>query len=220
MAKHRSIPFSGPMVRAILDGRKTQTRPITKPQPIIGASLPEDSLRDARPCRRGGYEYMGRDTGLRKIEISYKPYAFPGDILWVREPWFHEVGEDYENAAFADGTLRDKKGMMWQLDGWTPTDADIWRKRRSIHMPRWASRITLEVTDVRIERVQEITAGDARAEGVSSTHDSPLTCGTALAYRPVFQELWESLYAKRGCGWKANPWVWVITFKRIESDAR
>jgi len=166
--KERPILFSGPMVRAILEGRKTQTRRIVKPQP----------LRD-----RGVMAFNDGEHPQMRC-----PYGKPGDRLWVRETWCPDV-EPYTFRYKADG------------------DEPLERWRPSIHIPRWASRITLEVVSVRVERLQNISEDDALAEGITLVER-----GTS----PVdqFNKLWESI---NGPGsWEANPWVWVVEFKRIE----
>jgi hypothetical protein len=133
------------------------------------------------------------------------PYGAPGDRLWVREAW--AVGNRDKDVIFA-------ADEQWQCNGVSnppPCNANtVWSYcwRPSIHMPRWASRITLEITGVRVERVQDISEADARAEGVE------LQAGD-LSYINLFCDLWNSIYDKRGFGWAANPFVWVVEFKRV-----
>lgn len=188
--KEHPILFSGPMVRAILEGRKTQTRRVMKPQPRFDPP---------------------------KVQEVWKcPYGGPSNQLWVRET--HAV----LSAGYTDGTGMDIRYKATDPDypyGWTP----------SIHMPRWASRLTLEVTDVRVERVREISEEDALAEGsflgrcpCQEMQRKPKTTVEA-AFRQTgchihgeeFATLWNSINAKRGYGWDENPWVWVISFRRI-----
>lgn len=173
--KERPILFSGPMVRAILEGRKTQTRRVVKPQPAHIAGI-------------------GTVLNIDTITGKACPYGKPGDRLWVRETW--------------DGVRLDGGGALvsYRADGDKPvTDDGRWHP--SIHMPRWASRITLEVVSVRVERLQEISEEDAMAEGVALAEN----------YRgPVahFASLWEQI---NGLGsWNANPWVWVVEFRRVQ----
>lgn len=172
--KERPILFSGEMVRAILDGRKTQTRRVIKPQ--------------------------GEPYTIEDVDVLKCPYGIPGDRLWVRE------------------TFADLRGMgfghKWAYRADTPEGSESDRIRigygvrwkPSIHMPRWASRITLEITDIRVERVQDITYIDAKAEGVEyeKGYTDP---------REAFATLWNSINAKRDYGWAMNPWVWIIEFK-------
>lgn len=179
--KERPILFSGPMVRAILDGRKTQTRRIVKPQPTNDyvTFMPLSSELVGVTKHGGPIDNRG---------WLHCPYGKTGDRLWVRETWCPDV-EPY--------TFR------YKADGGEPLE----RWRPSIHMPRWASRITLEVVSVRVERLQDISEEDALAEGITLVER-----GTS----PVdqFNKLWESI---NGPGsWEANPWVWVVSFKRIE----
>lgn len=193
--KERPILFSAPMVRAILDGSKSQTRRIIKIQP--------DIEHDGEPYWFvGGYRawrYRGVTDILRKggDEISC-PYGQPGDRLWVRET-FHTV--DGHRAFYRADYNHNPKGDKEHGIVWTP----------SIHMPRWASRITLEVTGVRVERLQDISEAGAMAEGSQWS-----ACGAPQdgSYKAGYAQLWESI---NGAGsWPANPWVWVIEFKVME----
>ena len=189
--RERPILFSGPMVRALLDGRKTQTRRIVKTRWL---PLVEECVRV-----NGRWVWYTVDYDLTT------PYGEPGDRLWVRETcWLrpHRTREQMRNGA----------------DTWPPViyeahgpDADElrswgWKKSPSIHMPRWASRLTLEVTGVRVERVQEISEADARAEGFDDTPE--------LGPRQHFIGTWIALNGVES--WQANPWVWVIEFRRVE----
>jgi hypothetical protein len=191
--KERPILFSGPMVRAILDGTKTQTRRVVKNlNPTFVASSP---------------------TGEQIANSARCPYGQPGDRLWVREAFIdtrvpenpaRDLGVIYA-ADCPPGTPAGVKG------GWSP----------SIHMPRWASRITLELTGVRVQRLQAITAQDAIDEGIPSRgidRDGP-NIASGLVYLSDFETLWDSLNEKRGYGWDTNPWVWALTFKRVESES-
>ena len=170
--KARPILFSGQMVRAILDGRKTQTRRIVKPHP-------------------------DGDFGA--------PFLFQNsDDIWTahdpRYPCEHGVAGEWHCPYGAPG---DRREARWRL---------------GIHMPRLASRITLEIVNVRVERLQEIREDDAKAEGCQPvTHeDGAVDCGTR---KTTFAKLWDSINAKRGYGWEANPHVWVIEF-RMTKDAK
>jgi hypothetical protein len=171
------------MVRAILDGSKTQTRRIVKPQ------LSFD------PNDHQGTNLSGKSSAQEAMDqvIASCPYGQPGDQLWVRETW----KPDHETEGIA--WYRASFGNYENGDRWHP----------SIHMPRWASRITLEIVSVRIERLNEITHADAIAEGCPPHPGLPTqsVCGD-------YERLWDSI---NGPGsWNANPYVWVLTFKRIK----
>lgn len=195
--KERPILFSGPMVRAILDGRKTQTRRIVKPQPTgcepyrceryCPAIVRPDGELDAGPEVFGCYSDDG-EWGVRC------PYGGPGDRLWVRERWAAVKGFDW----YRPRDIPRNATITYAGHGDTACANGIGKWRPSIHMPRWASRITLDVEAVRVERLQDITDEDAAAEGVE--------------YRTVFAELWESINGRGS--WDLNPWVWVVEFNR------
>jgi hypothetical protein len=188
--KERPILFSGAMVRAILEGRKTQTRRLAKYIPALGR--PEDW------CHKFG---CGFDPIAGNVDY-WCPYGQIGDRLWVRETW--AIGDRDNDVLYA-------ADPSWNVDGVAvpppvnkgTVHAGNWRP--SIHMPRWASRIALEVTGVRVERLNMITAGDAEAEGVDAS-----TCGNIEEY----QRLWDSINTKRGYEWAKNPWVWVVEFRK------
>ncbi|WP_234245231.1 hypothetical protein [Klebsiella pneumoniae] len=220
--KERGMIFNGEMVRALLSGRKTQTRRIIK------------------DCT------VGRDQISKFIQIEKKfigcypedvpelireccPYGIPGDRIWVREAFrVHSRATDVatlvykasERNSWTEQTHRVPVAVCNKPatpEKWTP----------SLHMPRWASRILLEITDVRVERLNAISEEDAEAEGIDmeALYDSQ-DCYDCIADhnmtgRPTvtgaFKYLWESIYGKES--WKANPWVWVIKFKRVEGGA-
>jgi hypothetical protein len=187
----KPIIFSTPMVQAILDGKKTQTRrvvkingcPITSPKESL--ELTKEGLIYYSFCSMSGY---------------YKPLCQPGDILWVRETWSKDENGEYVYRANY-GTTED--------DSFPPS---MFKWKPSIHMPREAARIFLRVTDVRVERLQDITDEDAMAEGVKAY--GPNNCSGTSA-RIAFAQLWDSLNEKRGYEWRVNPWVWVIEFEGI-----
>ena len=226
----RPILFSAPMVRAILDGTKTQTRRVVKPQPYIDAQ--------GNFCWNGGN--FGQNFSGPHIQAIasplpnsrtgrvYCPYGKPSDRLWVRETWMPDAPHDgtwasmqfygCKHSPLSDIPERFRKAehcihrASWEgppLVGWKP----------SIHMPRWASRITLEITGVRVERLQDISEADAKAEGVTRipypdrflgpdgvSHENPV-------HRSLFRDLWKQI---NGAGsWEANPWVWVVEFKPV-----
>lgn len=192
--KERPLIFSAPMVRAILDGRKTQTRRVIKPQP------PHSEWTRVK-------EYSG---GMTEVQPSYWmrcPYGQPGDRLWVRETWRPMISQ--ASRAFSSTGQR----YAYRADHPSPSAFDgTWKP--SIHMPKAASRITLEITGVRVERLQEIhhNLNDLEAEGVTL---SPSTlypdCNRADKLEQVFATLWDSI---NGVGaWDKNPWCWVLEFK-------
>lgn len=211
--KERPILSSAPMARAILDGRKTQTRRVIKPQPVEGV-YKGDGITPT-------YSWKDRINTVRPIwpdvMAQFSPYGKAGDRLWVRETWqINHVNYDrgpIPKMAPADIRLPDD--ILYRADGEFSEQFEIdegdsaWRP--SIFMPRWASRITLEITDVRVERVQEITHRDALAEGVA--YDLSKDGGAPV---PQFQRLWDDINAKRGYGWDMNPWVWIVTFKLVQ----
>lgn len=193
----RPILFSAPMVRAILAGTKTQTRRVIKPQP------PSNCVRPMAYEGTWTWEYMRHGVHLGPD----CPYGKPGDTLWVRETW----GLMGLGGVAARPTPLFKPGLVFAADS---TERPL-RWRSSIHMPRWASRISLRVTSVRVERVQDISEEDAIAEGVEGY--DPEACwnaGTRSA-RMVFRDLWVSINGAES--WEANPWVWVVGFERVES---
>lgn len=217
--KEHPILFSGEMVRAILDGRKTQTRRVVKRKGwlVCGAA--------AEPYHAITQRRSGKGYAAVRTECYPCPYGQPGDRLWVRETWAETVnidchpdwpGRPHTNSEVDEDGLvsscviyRADGGWNWLNDIGYETDRSSWRP--SIHMPRWASRITLEVTDVRVERVQDISEADVQVEG------TPNEQGIGAPDQFDFQQLWDSINAKRGYGWDANPWVWVVEFEQVEA---
>lgn len=208
--KESPIIFNAPMVNAILDGRKSQTRRVIRPQPEVkmdGEAFPDGS---------GGYTW-------EPVLPSWCRWPFQiGDYLWVREACrAEELGDDTENPGLdgvryrADNAFIPIENSRESSERWMQLHAyggnGCWVP--SIHMPRWASRITLEITGIRVERVQEISADDIPAEG---TPDTPHDSGCLVAERQSFVDFWNSINAKRGFGWDANPWVWVVEFKLVQ----
>ena len=236
--KERPIIFSSESVRAILDGRKTQTRRVIKPQPIlVDNGRTWDWPKIVK--RVGGHDVSAASwaANLQHPDLGDDCFFRRGQILWVRETWASSGLLDYVKprnlvAGFpcqfrAGGSSIDDRDDLVNPGKWRP----------SIHMPRWASRITLEVIDVRVERVQDISEEDILAEGVRipvSEDRKPLICVSgeyaAANYLPgkireakskdiiraYFASFWDSLNAKRGHSWESNPWVWVPEFKRAQ----
>ncbi|HCA7895008.1 TPA: hypothetical protein MX478_001765 [Pseudomonas aeruginosa] len=204
--KERPILFTGPMVRAILEGRKTVTRRVVSPQPDFLGSMVDPNT-----------PFKTLDAGLH-ARITC-PYGEPGDRLWVREAWAADAQVD----AIAPSDLSQGEPI------WYPADLSVrqtgcsmiskGRVRPSIHMPRWASRILLEITAVRVERLQDISEEQALAEGVrgepcdhARQACADIGCWGDTA-KGAFGFLWESLNGEGS--WAANPWVWVVEFKRV-----
>lgn len=228
--KDRPILFSGPMVRALIDGTKTQTRRIVKPQPaaLHHLGIHRAKVNDGPHCQRI-YEW-GMEQPVNGCFVSECcPYGVPGDRLWIRETiavhsrHCEGQGIGYTLEYRADGRTRELQPDLRVLPGHEcyphQKIADKgWRP--SIHMPRWASRITLEITDVRVQRLQDISEEDAALEGVEGkgkTWACPLLkSGLCLVVdnpRRAFRGLWDMV---NGAGsWYANPWVWAISFRRI-----
>ncbi len=195
--KERPILFSAPMVRAILAGTKTQTRRVAKHPLAQNLSYIVDI----------GKGWFGDEEGEVQIRC---PYGQPGDRLWVRETWQAVSGND--RARHIMTHPRPDRG--WLEYAATPrADEPAYKWRPSIHMPRWASRITLEVTGVRVERLQDISEADAMAEGVHYSLLEKIQAGQDRWARHAYKKLWETINGSDS--WDLNPWVWVVEFKRV-----
>lgn len=215
--KERPVIFNGEMVRAILDGRKTQTRRLV-PEWQRPKDYPENDdephynwMAVAQSDRRWGYGVFGETEEACAKELSTMapcPFGNAGDRLWVRET-FAAFDADWKHP----GKPHDLKDGPWPNVVYPASVAKIpdGTCRPSIHMPRWASRITLEITAVRVERLNDISEEDAKAEGVAPSQHI-ITPPEAL-YRVGFLKLWQSIYGEES--WGANPWVWVIEFRRV-----
>lgn len=201
----KPIIFTTPMVRAILSGQKTQTRRIIKPQqterPIYDPAI--------------GWRFLG-GPNIRC------PYGQTGDLLWVRETFY------CDDFRYPHGP---REELLKNMDYRASHDCGAWEAgcpcrdeegrgswRPSIHMPRWAARIFLKITDIRVERLQDISDGDVYSEGIGWNEPLQIllrnqTKGNSPAQR-AFSNLWDSINAKRGFYWESNPWVWVIEFER------
>jgi len=189
--RERPILFSSPMVRAILDGRKTQTRRVVTPP-----RWAEDG--EVTVSSAVSWPWAWCDGEVRDVPC---PYGAAGDRLWVKETWAPASGETGGCFYAAD-----------EADGpWSETDKvaflDGGRWRASRFLPRWASRLTLDVVAVRVERLRDITEGDARAEGVDPNYRAGETA------RALYAHLWDQINGKRA-PWASNPYVWVVTFRR------
>lgn len=220
----KTIPilFSTPMVQAILEGRKTQTRRVIKKQPDLSKHTHITRAVILDGTNTEVFNYCS--GGSINVESVKCPYGQPGDILWVRETWQHDIKADLDtvppswipNGSYvyiADGTIISKK-ELGELGVWRP----------SIFMPKEACRLFLKVKSVRVERLQDISEDDAIAEGVEQIADYGST-GYKLytepeaAYSDIdalysFESLWQSINGEQS--WNDNPWVWVVEFERCE----
>ncbi|HGK4215605.1 TPA: hypothetical protein ACJ2PZ_001848 [Klebsiella pneumoniae] len=211
--KERGMIFNGEMVRVILDGRKTQTRRPVK-FPVHDKNL---------GCELAGNELAGELSAGNYLNSAF---GKPGDRIWVREAFrVHSLATDVATLVYKAS----------ERNSWTeqthcvpvavcnkPATPEKWTP--SLHMPRWASPILLEITDVRVERLNAISEEDARAEGIIDggclNCGEPEPCGCANPdpdATDAFAYLWQSIYGQEN--WNANPWVWVISFKRVEGGA-
>ncbi|MJN96019.1 hypothetical protein DNX92_05000 [Salmonella enterica subsp. enterica] len=205
--KERGMIFNGEMVRAILDGRKTQTRRIMKNQPAGDYPETPALIRNVGT----GFQWHGL---YGESSIFNCPLGSIGERIWVRETFrVHSRATDVATLVYRASVRNSWTEQTHRVpvavcnkpatpEKWTP----------SIHMPRWASRLLLEITDVRVERLNNISECDAKAEG------GPTEC-TLIGdkYFPGFRSLWKSIYGEES--WDANPWAWVIEFKRVEGGA-
>ena len=219
--KERPILFNAEMVKAILSGRKTQTRRVIKPQPSSG-------LRKSVLVKSGVEDGHGRELVC--------PLGQPGDHLWVRETFSLLGNEDGCPVDWNDNIVTDKKdaARIYKASCWQkPNNYGIWSVpdremdfdgawTPSIHMPRWASRIQLKISNVGVQRLQDISSGDAAREGICQLPASGRYCinpgdqyfgGASHSAKEVYSWLWESIYGEGS--WGSNPWVWVIEFERV-----
>lgn len=201
--KERGMIFNGEMVRALLSGRKTQTRRHIKWKQTRFTEIGE--LED-------GSKWPWSEDAEHACDFWHPcPFGAVGDRIWVRETWArYNIDQNCHDIAYRATTPAD-----WPEEG---------RWRPSIHMPRWASRILLEITDVRVERLNTISEEDARAEGIidggclNCGESEPCGCANPEPdATDAFAYLWQSIYGQES--WNANPWVWVIEFKRVEGGA-
>lgn len=207
----KQILFNTEMVRAILDGRKTCTRRVIKPQPYGKCTYPLGFVTDSTEKKEVGCFGFGIDEYGGSIQYA-KPSYQPGDILYVRETW------------------KNAPNGYYYYEDWQRDDiADVTKWKPSIHMPKEAARIWLKVTDMRVERLQDITPKDAENEGVGNLFYEDIgysekNYGTEVdpeygIAKEQFSWLWDSTIKKSDLdryGWDANPWVWVIEFERCE----
>jgi len=217
--KERPILFSAPMVRALLAGTKTQTRRVCKPAEAHGLSF----VVEVPDPQERGQVYNCSHFGDEEGSVLFaSPYGGVGDRLWVREAWRTLNVHDHVPPRELSGAK-----VWYEAQDDVPFHPTAFGKLRpSMFMPRWASRLTLEVTKVYVERLQDISDADARAEGIEKQSDGigwkrgpisgdiPNTATRTAFPRLAYQSLWESI---NGPGsWAANPWVWCVSFRRIE----
>lgn len=236
VTRERPIIFGAPMVRAILDGKKTQTRRVVQNPKGSGVDVHQaewvEQYANAlgpRPCwsfmreMSKDHPAYGRRLACNSIAIDTIrcPCGQPGDRLWVREAF-------YDRADYASIMQLSRERYVYVADG----VKGGWINHSPIHMPRAASRITLEITGVRVERLQDISEADAAAEGADLRHfdgenwsgwgvgslvpDGPIP--PRYTRRAGFRDLWDSFNADRGFDWTSNPWVWVVEFRRLTHD--
>ena len=249
--KERPILFKGDMVRAILDGRKTQTRRVIDCALNtwhIKKLLGDWGLSEEGECIDGVFDYDYQTEVDDCSSDSVKcPYGKPGDRLWVRE---NLTWESYASKGFSDVSYEaDNTNVEAEIpEKWCPpinhTQTHFEEGTNiswstgfvpSIFMPRWASRILLEITDIRVERVRDISEKDCFAEGIKTSifcpacegkEDGCCCCdhtgrvrigsGSFVSAEHEFHTLWDSINKKRGYGWDVNPWCWVVEFKRLK----
>lgn len=236
--KERGMIFNSEMVRALLDGRKTQTRREVNLNLDIAClattydwatslaanhyqALTEEQIQQKAESLRGVIHPVILGNGQMVSIIC--PYGKPGDRIWVRETFCPVDDIQYGGERWVDYRATPKFEASHPA-GWdsAPNDAEALKWRPSIHMPRWASRILLEITGVRVERLNAISQEDAQAEGMEltgwrPTYSDPDSGGEVMTPYDNFAELWSSIYGDGS--WQANPWVWVIEFKRVEGGA-
>ena len=203
----KPILFNTEMVRAILDGRKTQTRRAIKYDfESVYSAASQQGIMD-KVCQYGELPSDAIEWYAKNIA---KPKYKPGDVLWVRETWSRDESGEYVYRTNY-GTTED--------DSFPPS---MFKWKPSIHMPREAARIFLRVTNVRVERLQEITPKDAWEEGCRIGNFFPWEKHIPELQQQcrdiLFKSLWDGLNAKRGYGWDINPWVWVYEFERVSED--
>ena len=218
--KERPIIFSGEMVRAVLDGRKTQTRRVVKfrhhTAKLLGQQFEHTQLKAAYPARVNGWVFWSNSfTDAEKITTQqYEhglpcPYGVSGDRLWVKEnfyvqPWIWEWDHKLQPVHYAASSPKEQ--------------VEDYILKPSIFMPRWASRIMLEINGVRVERLQNMSLEDCTAEGVAQyTFAKGVLSDNPPDPRWKFIELWNRINAKSGWSWESNPWVWAIKFRMLES---
>lgn len=221
--KERPILFSGPMVRALLDGRKTQTRRIVKPMPKWAERFPickPDGMA-------AGHQIWWWDGEFRGTGVAQdSPYGKPGDRLWVKETWrpIESLGPwDMDVIYRADGERRTVKDGEFGDRDWSMPKAAATGNVSPLFMPRWASRLLLEITDVRVERLLDCSAADAQAEGLQWVTPGMWSVDRSLPIiaheaRTAYFELWDHINGAGAA--EANPWVWAVSFRVLSDEER
>lgn len=212
--REKGLIFNSEMVRAILDGRKTQTR-----RPIKWKQTRFTEIGE----REDGSKWPWSEDAEHVCDFWHPcPFGAVGDRIWVRETWSSDFANYYPNDRVwyaADNNRQLDIDMVDGVRGIYSPESDVhvpFRWHPSIHMPRWASRILLKITDVRVERLNSISDADAKAEGCCYGRGGGVP-DFAVTPADHFPTLWASIYGEES--WKANPWVWVISFKRVEGGA-
>jgi hypothetical protein len=215
----KPIIFSTEMVKAIMDGRKTQTRRVIRPQPICeeGVHLQTDGRVISYTPDRGRWEWR-REVwlgGIDRLE-RFCPYGKPGDRLYIRETW-NAISVTRQWWHETPGTCAEKSALNWYVKykAWNfgGENANVPRWIPSIFMPKWASHITLEVKRVRVERVQSATWEDLCEEGLPQSVEDTQQPPAVVEW---FRNLWDKINKKRGFGWSVNPWVWAVDFEVVK----
>jgi hypothetical protein len=218
--KERPILFSTPMVKAILEGKKTQTRRIVKVTKAQGSTVNYCNDRFLN-----SHGYIAADTDLMHFTRVNCPYGKVGDRLWCRETFWCDTREPNDCVIYAENPMQYK----YRLEQYTGVcdsghttefleQHRFWKRKPSIFMPRWASRITLEITNIRVERLQDIGEEDAKAEGVNILNLSPdeiykFGVFASMSNKQMFELLWNKINGEKS--WLENPFVWVIEFKKL-----
>lgn len=222
----KPILFSAPMVQAILAGKKTQTRRVIK-LPI------DDDIASINPDGQGNWVMWAPTPATNEQSIAAYPdgggwpcpYGNPGGMLWVKEAWRTYKIYDLRNATWmAEQCLAAGYKRAWAPIEYQDGSRCNWqrreeagRRRSARFMPRWASRITLRVVDVRVERLQDISEADICAElGCALEYPGPGPAPYRRDLRGAFAGLWDGINAKRGYTWASNPWVWAVTFEQVK----
>lgn len=223
MAK-RSILLSELEILPTLNGRKTQLRRVVKPQPYLSGIGGIVWKEISHGMKTDGKPYLGEF-------VKHCPYGQPGDYLWVRETWANILFTETDCGMECDGIVDlgaplvkpplnsnfYKYGVVYRADGYEAVKEVGERWIPSTQMPEWASRITLEITGVRVERLQDITTTDIAAEGVCP---DGRYLGEANRYRHAFEDVWYAINAKCGYSWESNPFVWVIEYKVVTTKRK
>lgn len=221
--KARPIIFSAPMIRALLSGAKTQTRRVCKEQDLLtflGNNSDEVGLRWVAPTNDAGKREHDQwcaycedypEEGVIPLGVGY---GQPGDLLYARESFWQSASAHPDVCGEIETRWCGQAEYGDERPTFRPSTGNTWGRRPSIHQPRWASRLTLQLTDVRVERIQEISEADALADGGWNYANCPVH----KAPERSFSELWDSINAARGYGWSENPWVWALYFRVIHAN--